>query len=98
MKVIISPEYGGGFSTWGDSRMAVDPDIVALVEKGFTEEEMENLCKQKGYIDEDYGHIYGIDFLEIKEVPEGVIFKIREYDGAEYIEIFNPDEWYKATE
>lgn len=98
MKVIISPEYGGGFSTWGDPRMAVDTDIVALVEKGFTEEEMESLCKQKGYIDKDYGHVCGLDYLRIKEVPEGIMFQIREYDGAEWIEYFDPDEWYKATE
>lgn len=98
MKVIISPEYGGGFSTWSDPRMAVDTDIIALVEKGFSYDEIENLCKQKGYIDKDCGHIYGLDRLAIREVPEGVMFKIREYDGAESIEIFNPDEWYKATE
>lgn len=97
MKVIISPEFGSGFSTWGHPKMAVDPDIVALVEKGFTDEEMESLCIQKGYI-EDYSYVGGLDNLTIKEVPEGAIFKIREYDGAEYIEIFNPDEWYKATE
>lgn len=98
MKIIISPDFGGGFSTWDDPRMAIDPDIVALVEKGFTEEEMVNLCKQKGYIDECCDYIGGLDYLIIKEVPEGVMFKIREYDGAESIEIFNPDEWYKATE
>lgn len=97
MKVIISPGYGSGFSTWGDPKMAVDPDIVALVEKGFTYEEIENLCRQKGYI-HDLAHVYGLDNLTIKEVPEGAMFKIREYDGAESIEIFNPDEWYKAKE
>lgn len=98
MKVVISPEFGGAFSTWTDPRMAVDTDIIALVEKGFDYEEMENLCKQKGYIDEDYGFVSGVSSLKIEEVPEGAMFKIREYDGAEYIEIFNPDEWYKATE
>jgi len=97
MKVIISSGFGSGFSTWGDPRMAIDSDIVDLVEKGFTKEEMESLCIQKGYI-EEYSYLGGIDSLSIQEVPEGKLFKIREYDGAEWIEIFNPDEWFKAID
>lgn len=92
MKVLISPNYGGGFSTWGDSRMAVDKDIIALFERGCTCEEMEELCRQKEYIDE-YGFVCGFEDLIIKEVPPHSFFRIREYDGHEWIEVLNLNEW-----
>ena len=97
MKVLVSPNYGAGFSTWGDPRMAVDKDLIKMFEEGRTLEEIEALCAQKGYIDE-YESLWGFDDLCIKEVPEGTLFTIREYDGAEWIEVFNPDLWFKATD
>lgn len=97
MKVLISPGFGAGFSTWGDSRMAVDKDIIKMFEEGHSIEEIRDLCKHKGYIDE-YEALWGFDDLRIEEIPEGTLFQIREYDGAEWIEIFNPDNWFKAID
>lgn len=97
MKVLVSPGFGAGFSTWGDSRMAVDKDLIKMFEEGCTLEEMEELCERKGYIGE-YESLFGFEDLCIKEVPEGTLFIIREYDGSEWIEVFNPDYWFKATD
>ena len=94
MKVLISPGYGAGWSTWNDKEMAVDKDLIALFEKGCTCEEMEQACIEKGY---DH-YMGGFEDLEITEVPEGVLFQVDEYDGHEFIKIFYTDEWTRAEE
>ena len=102
MKVLISPGFGAGWSTWNQKEMAVDKDLINLFEKGCTYEEMRQLCIKKGYSslfggEPDMG---GFGDLEIEEVPKDYYFKIMEYDGSEYIEIFNPDngDWIKAED
>lgn len=40
--------------------------------------------------------IAGFRGLEVKLVPEGSLFRINEYDGAESIETFNPEGWNMA--
>ena len=40
MKVLISPGYGAGWSTWGDPGMATDKRLIELFECGCTEEEI----------------------------------------------------------
>lgn len=99
MKVLISRGYGAGWSTWNQSEMAIDKDLIALFEQGCSDSEMEEACKEKGY-GNGFGGPYmgGFDGLIIEEVPAGTFFKIREYDGSEYIEIFNTDSWYYANE
>lgn len=93
MKVLISPGFGAGWSTWEGKGLATDVRIVDAFERGVSEEEMHKLCADLGY-----GNIYmgGFDDLEIVEVPAGKFFQIREYDGSEYIEIFNPLDWICA--
>lgn len=94
MKVLISPGFGAGFSTWNNSEMAVDKDLIALFEKGCTEEEMETLCLEKGYD----SYMGGFDQLEVIEVPQGCHFQIREYDGHESIQIFHANDWFYAED
>jgi hypothetical protein len=36
------------------------------------------------------------DDLIVRWIPVGTKFRITEYDGAEGIEIYNPDAWYEA--
>lgn len=93
MKVLISPGYGAGWSTWEGKELATDVRVVDAFERGVSEEEMHQLCADLGY-----GDIYmgGFDELEIVEVPAGELFQIREYDGHEYVEIFDPLKWTRA--
>lgn len=100
MKVLISKGYGAGWSTWNCKEMAIDKDLIALFESGGSLEEMQELCRVKGY-DDGYGgapYFGGFDGLAVVEVPEGTHFIIREYDGAEFIEIFTKVDWLYANE
>lgn len=95
MKVLISSGYGAGWSTWNGRELAVDKGIIDLFEKGCTVHEMEKFCKSKGYEDIYMGGFYD---LKVVEVPKGTCFCIREYDGAEYIEIMEEQNWFYAED
>ena len=96
MKVLYSPGYGAGWSTWNDSGMAVDKDLIELFERGCTEDEMVDLCVKKGYTDEPY--MGGFGNLEVTEVPQGCHFRVNEYDGSEYIDIYEEGDWFYAED
>lgn len=98
MKLLISPGYGAGWSTWNCSEMATDKDLIELFENGCTYEEMEKLCIEKNYTDGYGGPPYmgGFQQLKVVEVPRGAPYRINEYDGAESVEVFNPDKWLVA--
>lgn len=98
MKVLISKGFGAGWSTWGHKEMAIDQDLVRLFERGCTEDEMKALCIKKGYTSLFGGDPYmgGFEDLVVEEVPAGCYFKIREYDGSEYIEVFDSSSWFFA--
>ena len=103
MKVLISTGYGAGWSTWNGhcTEMATDKDLIEFFESGCTKRQMKKLIKEKGILSKDYGgvpYVGGFDGLRVEEVPKGSLFKIREYDGKEYIEIFDPDEWLMAED
>ena len=98
MKVLISIDYGAGWSTWNDPMMAFDERLIRAFECGISEEDMAALCVECGYTD-GYGHepyMGGFYDLVVREIPSGCIFQIREYDGKEYIEYFDEDDWYIA--
>lgn len=98
MKVLISKGYGAGWATWNTLEMAVDEELIALFEKGCTSEEMEEACTAKGYTSDTGGSVYmgGFEDLAVVEVPKGTRFTIREYDGAEFVEILNRKDWFYA--
>jgi len=98
MKLLISPGYGAGWSTWNLPAMATDKDLIELFEKGCTYEEMEKLCIEKHYTDayDMPPYMGGFLQLEVVEVPKGVFYRINEYDGAESVEVFDPDKWFIA--
>ena len=93
MKVLISPGWGAGWSTWEGAGLATNKRIIDAFERGISKEEMKELCADLGYGDVYMG---GFDELKIVEVPAGKLFQIREYDGSEYIEIFDESEWQLA--
>ena len=92
MKVLISPGYGAGWSTWNSPEMAVDERLIEAFENGISEEGMKQLCEELGY--ESY--MGGFEDLEIVEVPRGSLFKIRVYDGYESIEVFDDSDRLRA--
>lgn len=92
-KVLISPGYGAGWSTWNDVKLATDPQVIEAFERGVTEEEMSNLCVALGYEEPFMG---GFTQLQIETVPVGEYFRVAEYDGSEYIEVFDKSEWILA--
>ena len=98
MKVLISPGYGAGWSTWNDPRMAFDERLIRAFESGISKEEMTYLCIEQGYgytgKDGLYVYMDGFDTLKVVEVPSGTWFKIAEYDGSEYIITFDETDWY----
>jgi hypothetical protein len=91
--VLISPGYGAGWSSWNTEKeeLLFDPGIVELVEHAKWEE-LEMFVTLK------YPGIYagGMRDLEVKWLPVGTEFDIKEYDGAETLEIKDDIIWYKA--
>ena len=98
MKVLVSRGYGAGWSTWNDPRMAFDERLIRAFECGITQEDMQELCVECGYVDVNGGPPYmgGFKQLEVVDIPSGELFQIMEYDGSEYIEYFEDSDWYLA--
>ena len=98
MKVLISRGYGAGWSSWNDPRMAFDERLIRAFECGITQEDMQELCVECGYVDVNGGPPYmgGFKQLEVVDIPSGELFQIMEYDGSEYIEYFEESDWYLA--
>lgn len=86
MKVLISPGYGAGWSTWNYTNMAFDEALIAAFEGGISEAGMKDLCERLGY-----GNPYtsGFKGLKVVTVPPQTFFRITEYDGNESIEILD---------
>lgn len=93
MKVLISPGYGAGWSTWNYIDLAFDPDIINAFELGLDEDSMYAFIRTLGY-DEPY--MDGYRNCKIIEVPKGTKFRIIEYDGAERIEYYDDTKWLIA--
>ena len=98
MKVLISPGYGAGWSTWERPGMAFDERLIRAFECGISEEDMEALCVECGYTDMfgNAPYMGGFSQLRVVDVPSGAMFRIHEYDGSESIEILDMDDWYVA--
>ena len=91
--VVYSPEFGAGWSTWNPKypEILFDPAIVEFVEKDQSEElQVYVTLKYPGIND---GGIVG---LTIEWVPQGALFRVNEYDGAESIEVRDDFDWLRA--
>lgn len=95
--VIYSPQHGAGWYSWHHiEELLFDPQIVDLIERGASAEEIEDYCIEH-YSKEDKTMYWGgTDDLEIKWISEGSIFRIEEYDGAESIVLQDDDDWIIA--
>ena len=84
LAVLISPGYGGGFSTWYGKDLAYDRRIIEYWLKESTSiEDLKRFVYALGYGEM---HIDPHDDLEIVYIPAGTMFCIAEYDGYESIE------------
>lgn len=84
--VLISPDYGTGWSTANDSvELALDKRIIEkwLLEKP-TSYDMKIFLCSIGY--HNYINMLGYGDLKLEFVPKGTEFLITEYDGSEDIE------------
>ena len=95
--VIYSPQHGAGWYSWHHvEELLFDPNLVDLIERQATGEEIEQYCIEH-YQNEDKSYYWGgVDELEIKWIPEGSIFRIDEYDGAESVVLQDDDDWIVA--
>lgn len=79
--VLISPDWGSGWSTWVDKNVAIDKRVIEAWEEGTSAREMENLLKTWGYENPYVGS--GYHHLKLEWIPVGQRYYISEYDGYE---------------
>lgn len=92
--VLVSHGYGAGWYTWEhDERMLFDPVLAEMLEDGRAVEgdpsfleKIEQTAKDR-YPD---AYLGGLDGLCVHWVPEGLRFRIEEYDGSESL-VFESD-------
>lgn len=98
IKIVISPGYGGGFSTWTSMSkedrfaMITYPPLIEAIEKGEGVEEALTELK-KCFPKISYLPFDKDDFAVVQ--VKG-LFRINEYDGAESVEFFNSDDWWEV--
>lgn len=88
--VLVSPEYGGGWSSWNDTHpdCVFNPTIVEWVLDG-----------KVGDVPQVYGDDFfygGAQDLVVKWIPVGTKFKIDEYDGYESVVFEHDIKWMIA--
>jgi len=92
--VLVSHGYGAAWSAWNSPRLAYDSKVVRywLGHKDDSPEEAEKWLSKNGYPNA-YVSLSNWRNLVIEWVPVNVYWRIREYDGAESVEILNLAGW-----
>ena len=93
--VLISPDYGAGYSTWGYGN-CMDGEVIrgllACVDDFDPNDVDDNTeIDVSDYMSSDFDSLFTICF-----VPVGTLFRISEYDGSESIEYFSESDYYEA--
>lgn len=101
--VLYSPSYGGGWYSWNTDHQCAEqllfhPTLVQMVEEKRHEEiDDELVCELFGISENDAPYIGSARCdLKIAWIPEGTLFRIDEYDGAESIVLQDQDDWIVA--
>ena len=97
--VIISPTFGGGWSTWNSVKnediMLFHPLLVELIESDqVNSRTVEAVFARLGAEMPSYSFR---DRLAIDWIPKGALFQVREYDGSESTVVFDESQWMKAN-
>ena len=86
--VLISPSFGAGWSTWGESEqveaMLFDSRLVDYVLQTGTEG-LAAFAESLGYT----GYMGGAEDVRVEWLEHGTRFVVEEYDGSESIRTFN---------
>lgn len=90
--VLISPGYGAGWSTWGDSKSCFDGELAQAILDEKPKAELVSIAN-KNWPDQYTGGIYQ---LYVEWIPEKVAFRINEYDGSESLEIISEIDYLVA--
>lgn len=94
--VLFSPGFGAGWYTSNEEypELMFDPVVVAHI----LSEDQPPLTDLKPYLEVRYPDIYlgGLPNLTIRWVPEGLQFRIHEYDGSETVILDSEDKWFMA--
>ncbi len=92
MKILLSPGYGAGWSTWNEEypECLYHCKIIALVEQGASTSDIEEAATALW----PDGYWGGAEDLTIIEVEDGILLKLNEYDGSESVEIVSCDSGY----
>lgn len=61
--------------------------------RGFDTEKFSKMLYELGYFEDDGEPLYITGNFSVEFLHEGTMLKIREHDGSEHIEIFDPTEW-----
>jgi len=95
-KVLVSPGFGAGWSTWNYNipELLFDPVIVRMVEDGTSAETIEAYCIAK--YSSGYGYFGGSADLEVVLVKTGSEFIVHEYDGSETLQLKDEMKWLQA--
>lgn len=89
--VLVSPHHGAGWYSWhGNEELLYDPKLVDMVEDKTSAKTIELYCEEVYGNKSYYG---GAGDLEVRWIPVGTHFFIREYDGCESLEIREEIKW-----
>lgn len=97
--VLLSPGYGGGWSTWNREirdQMLFDPHIVDIMLRDEPRETRLQQAKILAELKYPGAYLDGMSTLEVQFVPEGTRFVIEEYDGFESITLEHDISWIIA--
>ena len=95
--VLYSPGYGAGWYTWNTDypQLMFHPQLVEWAEKGLPEDiDLEEWLQNEFNVPENDSIFTGGWPVKVEWLPEGIIFRINEYDGSESIEILNIESNY----
>lgn len=82
--IALSPGYGAGWYSWHrEEQLIFHPVIIEMIENGKNGEITQDWLKENLGFENVY--CGGAEDLIIKWLPEGIKFKIEEYDGSEYL-------------
>lgn len=86
--ILYSPGFGAGWSTWGEPWMATDRRLIEAHEQG---EDVAALAQKIARDDYqvDYVCVLAAKNLRIEWVPQGMAYRIHEYDGNESVETYS---------
>ena len=96
LKVVYSPDFGGGLSTWNPTTPidVTDDQLAALVERGHAARDWS--CPEAwAYLDAKYPGAYLTgELLAVAYVPPGHYWRIVEHNGSEYVEVSARHHWH----